>query len=297
MVIVSFVRADGQRRVGVVLGDEVRDITSPAVPDALRLVERACEAGIPLAEAIGPERGDACLLAELDVAPALGRAHLVAPIEPPEVWGAGITYQRTATRYDEGATDTVYTRVYDADRPELFFKATASRCVGPRAPIFVRSDSAQTSTEPELAVLLGPRGEILALTCCNDVTARDLELENPLYLPQAKIYAGCCAFGPVLVTPDAVPDIHALSVRCTIERGAERWEGSTTTGLMRRTVTELAAWLVRDNPLPSGTLLTTGTGIVPPVEWCLQAGDLVTVEIEGVGRLTNPVRRHVCERV
>jgi 2-dehydro-3-deoxy-D-arabinonate dehydratase len=295
MRIVSFLTAEGETRAGVIEGEEVVDVTSSIAPSALQLVQRACAEGAPLAEVASRARragpGERHALAGLNVPPAPGRAHLVAPLEAPEVWGAGITYQRTATRYDEGATETVYTRVYEADRPELFFKATAARCVGPNAPIRIRSDSAQTSAEPELAVLLGPRGEVLALLCCNDVTARDIEYENPLYLPQAKIYAGSCALGPCLTTPDEVAGPHALTIACIIQRGDQHWQGSTSTGLMRRTVNELAAWLTRDDPIPPGTVLTTGTGIVPPVEWCLQPSDVVTIEIEGVGRLTNPVRK------
>ncbi|MBM3473824.1 MAG: hypothetical protein FJX75_11195 [Armatimonadetes bacterium] len=295
MRIVSFVTAVGETRLGLLEGEEVVDITSAQAPCSLRLVQWACDEGLSLVEAIEQARrhgsGERLPLAELDVAPTPGRAHLTRPIEPPEVWGAGITYERTATRYDEGAAETVYTRVYEAERPELFFKATAARCVGPNAPIGVRSDSAQTSTEPEMAVLLGSGGQVMALLCCNDVTARDIEYENPLYLPQAKIYAGSCAIGPCLTTPDEVRGPHELQVSCTIERGSARWEGSTSTALMRRTVDDLASWLTRNNPIPAGTILTTGTGIVPPVEWCLQEGDVVTVDIERVGRLSNPVRR------
>jgi 2-dehydro-3-deoxy-D-arabinonate dehydratase len=294
MRIVSFVTEAGEPRVGVLEREDVLDITSPECPCALRLVEQACESGATLAEvAREAARGATASrpLGGLAAAPEAGRACLRLPLEPPEVWGAGITYQRTATRYDEGAAETVYTRVYEAERPELFFKATAARCVGPGEPITLRSDSAQTSTEPELAVLLGPEGQMLALLCCNDVTARDIEYENPLYLPQAKIYRGSCALGPWLVTPDEVTGPHELEVVCTIQRGAERWEGRTSTALMRRRVEDLAAWLTRDNPIPPGTVLTTGTGIVPPVEWCLQEGDVVHVAIEGVGLLSNPVAR------
>lgn len=295
MQIVKFLLPEVGRRVGIIEGSDVVDVTSPNLPHPLSLVQRACTAGVPLAEvgseALDASAGERFPLADLDRAPAPDVPHLLAPIDAPEVWGAGITYERTATRYDEGATETIYTRVYHADRPELFFKATAARCVGPNAPIAMRSDSAQTATEPELAVVLGPQGEVLALLCCNDVTARDIEYENPLYLPQAKIYAGSCAIGPYLTTPDEVPGPHELEITCTIERGGESWQGSTNTSRMKRTVEDLASWLTRHNPIPAGTVLTTGTGIVPPEEWCLQEGDVVTIEIEGLGRLSNPVRR------
>lgn len=295
MRIATLVTARGEKRVGLVEGEEVVDITCPLAPNVLHLVERASAESVPLTVVAERARkqspGRRYDLEELDVAPARGRAYLATPIDPPEVWGAGITYERTATRYDEGAVETVYTRVYRAERPELFFKATASRCVGPNAPVLIRADSAQTSTEPEMAVVLGPGGETVAVLCCNDVTARDIELQNPLYLPQAKIYAGSCALGPWLTTVDEVPDLHALTINCTIERKGEKWQSQTNTALMRRTVPELVTWLTRNNPIPAGTVLTTGTGIVPPVQWCLQEGDRVTIEIEGVGRLANTVRK------
>jgi len=296
MRIVQFSLPGHGRRVGIVRDDAVLDITSPRTPNALALVQRACKEGVSLsdvtADAAERAMADRVPLADLDVPPAPDVPHLIAPIEPPEVWGAGITYQRTATRYDEGAREeTIYTRVYESDRPELFFKSTASRCVGPNAPINMRSDSAQTSTEPEMAVVVGAAGEIIALLCCNDVTARDIELDNPLYLPQAKVYRGSCAIGPALVTLDEVAGPHELEITCTIRRGDDSWSGSAGTATMRRTVDELVAWLMRDNPIPAGTVLTTGTGIVPPVEWCLAGGDVVTIEVDGVGRLSNPVSK------
>ncbi|HJN19299.1 MAG TPA: fumarylacetoacetate hydrolase family protein [Armatimonadota bacterium] len=293
MKIVQFHLPGIGQRVGIVEGADVIDITTPSAPTTLGLVVQAGEQGKPLAEIAGnTPRGAALSYAELSVAPAPDVAHLLMPIDPPEIWGAGITYERTATRYDEGAREeTIYTRVYESDRPEIFFKSTAPRAVGPNAPIAVRADSEQTSTEPEMAILLGVGGEIIAVTCCNDVTARDIELENPLYLPQAKTYSGSCAFGPTLVTLDEIPDPHGLEITCTIERGSESWSGAASTGRMKRRVGELVSWLMRDNPIPAGTVFTTGTGIVPPVEWCLLEGDVVRIEIGEIGELSNPVHK------
>ncbi|MGQ9731688.1 MAG: fumarylacetoacetate hydrolase family protein [Candidatus Zipacnadales bacterium] len=292
MKIISFWRPDGRRRIAVIQGEICTDVTCRQIPDALALAWEAVRRGTSLTE-VAAELADTYAARAFDMRADDPRVRMTRPIDPPEVWGAGITYQRTANRYDEDATETIYTRVYQAERPELFFKATAARCVGPSEPISIRADSRQTSAEPELAALLSPDGHIMALLCCNDVTARDIEYENPLYLPQAKIYAGSCAIGPALVTLDEVDNPQHLEITCIIERGNQRWEGRTNTSQMKRTVTELAAWLTRNNPIPVGTILTTGTGIVPPVEWCLREGDVVTVEIEGLGRLSNPVRQLV----
>jgi len=293
MQIAQFHLPNEGLRLGVVEGEVVHDITSEGATDALSLVERACEAGVGLSEvAAEAPKGEAFSLAELMEPSAEDGPRLLMPIHAPEVWGAGITYERTATRYDEGAREeSIYTRVYESERPELFFKATASRCVGPGEPIAIRADSEQTSTEPEMAVVIGDAGRIMAVLCCNDVTARDIELENPLYLPQAKVYQGSCALGPALTPVELLPGPHELEVTCTIDRGLAQWTGSTSTGRMKRRVDELVAWLGRDNPVPVGSVLTTGTGIVPPVEWCLQEGDVVSVEISGVGCLSNPVRK------
>jgi 2-dehydro-3-deoxy-D-arabinonate dehydratase len=179
----------------------------------------------------------------------------------------------------------------DSPRPILFFKATASRCVGPDGPITVRTDSRLTQPEAELAVILGTEGSLLGFTACNDVSAWDLLQENPLFLAQAKIFRGCCALGPCLVTPDEIGDPYRLQVRCSIRRDDRTIfsEAASTAGLQHR-LEELASWLVRDNPVPPGTVLTTGTGIFVPPALALREGDWVDVEVQGIGRLSNPVR-------
>ena len=142
---------------------------------------------------------------------------LTVPVSPPEVWGAGVTYRRSADFREEGTG--IYDRVYSAERPELFFKASAWRCVGPGEPIGRRRDSAFTAAEPEIAIVLGRHGGLLGFTLANDVSAWDIERDNPLYLPQSKIYTGCFAFGPVIVTPDEIADPYAIALRCRVLRG------------------------------------------------------------------------------
>lgn len=210
------------------------------------------------------------------------------PFTPAEVWGAGVTYRRSADFREEGSG--IYDRVYADSRPELFFKATPSRCVGPGEPIGRRRDSSFTATEPELAVVIASSGAILGYTLANDVSAWDIERENPLYLPQSKVYRACFAFGPVVVTPDEIGDAHALELRCRVTRaGREVFEGSASTAQLKRRIPELVEWLRRSNDVPDGTVLSTGTGIIQPMEAGLEEGDVVTIECGAIGALTNPV--------
>lgn len=213
------------------------------------------------------------------------------PIHPPEVWGCGCTYEPSASFRDaqHGEQRGIYDYVLRQPRPEIFFKGTARVCVGPGQPIGIRADSRFTAAEPELAVVLGARGEILGFTLANDVSAWDIEHENPLYLPQSKFYCSCCALGPVIVTPDQVGDPYRIEMRCTIRRGDEViFEGSTTTGAMVRKFEELIGYLRRSNRVPSGSVLLTGTGIIVPEEAALRPGDVVTITGEGIGELSNP---------
>jgi 2-dehydro-3-deoxy-D-arabinonate dehydratase len=213
---------------------------------------------------------------------------LTIPVTPPEVWGAGVTYRRSADFREEGSG--IYDQVYAAARPELFFKATASRCVGPGEPIGRRRDSTFTASEPELAVVLGASGTILGFTLANDVSAWDIERENPLYLPQSKVYRGCCALGPVIVTPDEALDPGALDLHCRVERGGrEVFAGSASTGQLKRSLPELVEWLLRSNPVPTGTVLSTGTGIIQPLDVGLEVDDVVTIRCPQIGELRNPV--------
>ena len=216
---------------------------------------------------------------------------LLPPIEAPEVWAAGVTYERSRdARVEESeAAKDVYTRVYEADRPELFLKdAGGRRTVGPREPIAVRSDSEWSVPEPELALILGEKGAV-AVTIGNDVSSRDIEGANPLYLPQAKIYAGACALGPAVVVPDDWSRPWEIEIRILSPSGAVVWEGRTSTARMRRSFDELVEYLRRDNPVEPGSVLLTGTGLVPPDDVSLEPGQTVEIHVPGIGTLVNPV--------
>ena len=227
-------------------------------------------------------------LAWEDLAAGRTPLRLTLPLTPPEVWGAGVTYRRSADFREEGSG--IYDKVYAADRPELFFKATASRCVGPGEPIGRRRDSAFTASEPELAIVVGGRGDVLGFTLANDVSAWDIERLNPLYLPQSKVYRGCFAMGPVIVTPDEVGDPYALELTCRVERaGREVFHGSASTGQLKRRLPELVEWLRRSNDVPAGTVLSTGTGIIQPMDAGLEEGDVVRISCPAIGVLLNPV--------
>jgi 2-dehydro-3-deoxy-D-arabinonate dehydratase len=231
-------------------------------------------------------------LAQDAVSVPLESVRLLAPIDAQEVWGAGVTYERSkVARQDESEQGgSFYDLVYRAPRPELFFKATPSRVVGPGEPIRVRRDTLWCVPEPELALVLSPSLRLVGFTIGNDVSARDIEGENPLYLPQAKIYDASCALGPVITLAPAMPPVDSVTIRLEIERrDTTVFEGSTSVGRMARPLDELIDWLGRDNLFPDGVILLTGTGIVPPDDFTLQAGDLVRITVDGIGTLTNPV--------
>src|SRR5882672_8205859 len=223
----------------------------------------------------------------------LAPLRLLAPLEPDEIWAAGVTYERSRhARIEESESSAdVYALVYDAERPELFLKdAGCRRTVGPGEAVAVRSESRWTVPEPELGLVLEADGSIMAVTGGNDLTARDIEAENPLYLPQAKLFAGCCALGPAVLVPDDPTAPYAISVRIWNAEGDLVHEDATSTAAMHRSFEELASWCVRENPLPAGSVLLSGTGVVPPDDVALAPGYRVEVEVEGIGVLANPVR-------
>jgi 2-dehydro-3-deoxy-D-arabinonate dehydratase len=221
----------------------------------------------------------------------VGRADgytLAIPIVPPEVWGAGVTYRRSADFREEGLG--IYDKIYEAPRPELFFKATASRSVGPHAAIGRRKDSAFTAAEPEVCVVVSRGGAILGYTLANDVSAWDIERDNPLYLPQSKVYDGCFSCGPTIVTPDDVADPYGIDVTMTVSRGATTvFTGSASTGQLKRKLPNLVEWLRKSNDVPTGTILSTGTGIIQPLGSGLEPGDIVVISSPQLGTLSNPV--------
>ena len=219
-----------------------------------------------------------------------GDLRLDRPFDPTEVWAAGVTYKTSEMeRMRESETPDVYSRVYVSSRPELFFKATPERCVGPFESVGIRADSTWNVPEPELAFVLY-KGDIIGYTIGNDMSSRAIEGENPLYLPQAKMYDRCCALGPCLVTAGSIADPQNLGIASTITRdGAQVFSGETSTSQMSRRCEELADWLQRHNLVPNMTTVLTGTAIVPPPDFTLQEEDIVTISIESIGVLENDV--------
>jgi 2-dehydro-3-deoxy-D-arabinonate dehydratase len=213
---------------------------------------------------------------------------LAIPIVPPEVWGAGVTYRRSADFREEGLG--IYDKIYEAPRPELFFKATASRSAGPHQPVGRRKDSAFTAAEPEVCVIVSRGGAILGYTLANDVSAWDIERDNPLYLPQSKVYDGCFSCGPTIVTPDEVADPYGIEVTMLVSRGStEVFKGSASTSQLKRKLPDLVEWLRKSNDVPTGTILSTGTGIIQPLGSGLEPGDVVVISSPQLGTLSNPV--------
>lgn len=218
---------------------------------------------------------------------------ILAPIVSQEVWAAGVTYFRSRTARMEESKDagggSFYDRVYAAERPEIFFKATPQRVASPNQPMHLRGDSKWMVPEPEMTLAINSRGEIIGYTVGNDLSCRDIEGENPLYLPQAKCFKLCAALGPAILIQNEAP-APTTRIHLQIDRaGAAAFEGETTFSQLKRTPQELAGFLFRDNTFPTGTFLMTGTGIVPGDEFTLKSGDIVKITIDGIGTLSNPM--------
>jgi 2-dehydro-3-deoxy-D-arabinonate dehydratase len=224
--------------------------------------------------------------------PVLARDPWLAPIQSQEVWAAGVTYLRSRDARVEESKDagggSFYDRVYEADRPEIFFKATPHRVAGSGEAVRIREDSQWNVPEPEVVLAINRDGRIFGYTIGNDMSSRDIEGENPLYLPQAKVYRGCCGLGPGLVVRDPLPG--ETEIRITIIReGATVFTGETSLTCMKRTFPELAGWLYREDSFPHGAYLLTGTGLVPPNDFTLAHGDEIRIQVAGLGTLINPV--------
>lgn len=271
--------ADGVPQVGVRSDGVVRPV--PGVGSMAELLGQSLAAA-----------RDRVLAAAGEPGVPVADVRLLPPVDGlTEVWASGVTYERSMdARVEESQTQDVYSRVYAADRPELFFKSVAWRVVTDGEPIAVRPDCSVTVPEPELAVVVTATGEVLGYTVCDDVSSRDIEGENPLYLPQAKVYAGSCALATGIRPAWEVPDRSRLDVSVAVLRdGATVFEGTTSTARMRRTVDELVECLFRAQDFPAGAVLSTGTGLVPDLEFTLRPGDVVDVVVEEVGTLSNPV--------
>ncbi len=226
---------------------------------------------------------------------ALDAIELLPPIDTQEVWASGVTYSRSRdARMEESTQKDVYDLVYEAERPELFLKATASRVSGTGGTVAIRGDSTWDVPEPELVLVLNARREIVGYTIGNDVSSRSIEGENPLYLPQAKVYSGCAGLGPWIALTSEIADPNDLAIRLIIDRnGTVNFEDGTSTGQIHRTFEDLTSYLFRHNQFPQGVFLMTGTGIIPPAEFTLEDGDIVRITIDGIGTLHNPVMRLV----
>lgn len=266
----------GRMTAAVFEGGEARPIPGHSMQELIASSERK---GVGFAELAGSYAARASEYLE----PAI-------PVLPREVWACGCTYEMSASFRDaeHNTREGFYRHVYTAPRPEIFFKGTARVCVGPGAKIGIRRDSSFTAPEPELAILLGSKGRVLGYTLANDVSAWDIERENPLYLPQSKVYTACCALGPWFVTPDEISDPYSLEMTCSVGRGgAAIFQGAVSTSKLGRKIETLVGYLLRANPVPAGSVLLTGTGIIVPQAAALAPGDVVTIRVPQIGVLAN----------
>jgi len=223
---------------------------------------------------------------------AIDSVDWLPPIDNQEVWAAGVTYKRSQTaRMEESeAAASCYDRVYTADRPELFYKATPSRCSGQGGPLRIRMDATWNVPEPELALVLSRDARIVGYTIGNDMSSRDIEGDNPLYLPQAKVYNQCCGLGPWITLADAMPERSSIGIALSIHRNSkEVFAGKTSIAQMAREFEDLVQWLFRDNDFPHGAFMLTGTGVVPDSDFTLHPGDIVIITIDGIGTLSNTI--------
>ncbi len=282
MRVCRFLDPAGRARPGLVANEtELFDLGATGLAELTPLLE----ADDPLAELARLVAGGAPRL-------PLAAVKLLAPVERQEVWAAGVTYlrSRTARMEESDFSATAYDRVYEAPRPELFFKALAEKVVAPRDPVGIRRDAIWNVPEPGLALVLDSRGRLKGYTIGNDMSSRDIEGENLLYLPQAKVYDRSCALGPFLTLGPAESAVRAWEIAIEIQRGGQAvFTGRTSAGQIKRSFAELADWLFRSQRFPHGAVLLTGTGIVPEENFTLHPGDDVRIEIAGIGVLQNPV--------
>ncbi len=271
------IRQQNTNTAAVFEGNLVRPIPGYTLVD---LIEKSEKEGVPLTDLVAES-------ASRHAEPGMP----MSPICPVEIWACGCTYEVSAGFRDneQSTLDGMYAHVYEGARPEIFFKGTARICVGPGKAIGIRADSTFTAPEPELAVVLGKKGKILGYTIANDVSAWDIERENPLYLPQSKIFKGSCALGPVIVTADELVDPYNLEMTCTISRdGNTIFSQKVSTSRLHRRIESLVEYLLRSNPVPAGSVLLTGTGVIVPESAALQADDIVTISVPEIGELSNP---------
>lgn len=269
-------------RVGLLTSDggSVLDLTASGWADLSALLDR--DDLVSLLEGVKASA----------VAVPLSAVRLLPPVDRQEVWAAGVTYLRSkSARMEESDfSATAYDRVYDAPRPEIFFKSLAEKVSGPNGPAGIRADARWNVPEPELALVLNSRGRVVGYTIGNDMSSRDIEGENLLYLPQAKMYRYSCVLGPCITVGVTETEVRTWTISIRIERqGVVMFQGETPVSKIKRGFEELAGWLNRSQEFPYGAVLLTGTGVVPPNEFTLAVGDVVRIEISGVGELVNTV--------
>lgn len=272
-------------RLGLIAGDQIIDVEHAGGPATLA-------DALTLSASDLQERLDAVMVAGAAGQPQ-SAVRFVAPVDRQEVWAAGVTYLRSRdARMEESTEQDVYERVYDAERPEVFLKATPDRVSGPDEEIAIRGDSTWDVPEPELVLVINSNGETVGYTVGNDVSSRSIEGENPIYLPQAKIYLACAALGPVIALAWEVPEIDDLAIRLVIRRQGEVFfDERTSTSQIHRPFDVLIDYLRRYQRFDHGVFLMTGTGIIPPSEFTLEDGDNVEISIDQIGTLRNPVIR------
>jgi 2-dehydro-3-deoxy-D-arabinonate dehydratase len=276
---------DAFYRLGLWEGKTIFDLTEQD-PEAFGSVSQFLQQDDPVAAITRAKENARPVHADL--------AEIYAPIDFQEVWAAGVTYFRSREARMEESKDTGggthYDRVYNARRPELFFKATPERVVGPGGEVRIRRDSKWTVPEPELTLVISPGAKLVGFTIGNDMSSRDIEGENPLYLPQAKVYRQGAALGPAILMAAAVPDPKKLTIQLRIKRGVDDvFEAETSTSQIKRSFEELIDYLTRENDFLNGVFLMTGTGIVPPDHVSLQPSDVIEITIPEIGTLSNTV--------
>jgi 2-dehydro-3-deoxy-D-arabinonate dehydratase len=291
---VRFFRPDRGIRSGLLRGDQVHDITDVVGTLAQWLQTSAghVDAAVQMLTSAADSTAMRFPAADFERPPSPDHPHWLAPVDSQDVWAAGVTYERSREARQIEAVDggDVYSRVYLAERPELFFKAHGTGVIGPHGQVGIRADATWNVPEPELAVVINPALEVVGLTIGNDMSSRDIEGANPLYLPQAKVYTASCALGPGIVV-GAVADWPETTIRLRIERAQQAiFEGQVDTRRIHRKLAELVSYLGRGLRFPDGVVLLTGTGIVPPPDFTLRPGDLVQITIDAIGTLRNVVQ-------
>ena len=268
------IRFDNKITAALFEGEQARPVPGYSMVELIRKAEAESVPLTALAAQMASRHSEPCVP--------------MIPISPVEVWACGCTYQESPDFHGGQDERGVYAQVHTKARPVIFFKGTARVCVGPGQPVGIRFDSGFTAAEPGLAVVLGRNGKILGYTLGNDVSAWDIERENPLYLAQSKFYRGSCALGPVIVTPDELPELSGLEMSCTVLRNGQRhFFDSVPLARLARSEATLVEYLLRGNPVPAGSVLLTGTGIIVPREAALAPGDVVTIRVPGIGVLSN----------